>query len=620
MKSRLAHFGVSALLLVCFAFLSGCATPVGVSKISPREAYNEAYANPLNAGVLSDESKYVLNRYDLLNTFESEPAEAIAVLHKKALQDNRTDILYTLAEASYLYGTQLVDSTKKEEQKLAPDYFLLCALYSFYFVSGESSNQRQDIFFDYRARNSIDLYNFSLWQGFANDAEGVTLEAAERKLPFGSISITVDTTHFPWNLADIKTFLPAYEYKVRGVLVRNRTSGIGIPLIALSNKNDNEFTSDQSVPATAFLRIEGDLAALNNGLASGVLELYSTWDTSTIQSKYGDLPLDSDLTVPLAYDLEGSSYFDLGLSVFLGREASKIPDGLYMTKPYRPGRIPVVFVHGTASNPVWWTEMFNTLSVDPLIRENYQFWYFVYTSNKIIAMSAAELRNALTLQLAELDPNSIDGALQQMVVVGHSQGGLLTKYTAVDTSEKLVQALTGKTLESLDISAKNKQEIRQLLILKPLPFVKKVIFLSTPHRGSYLSQGWNRNLFRHLVSLPAKLVQTSMDMYEYMTDDVRRVLGGKVIITSADGMSPENPVIQALAEIPLAPGIEGHSIIAVQGDGDPKLGDDGVVEYKSAHLEGMASELIVPSDHSSQLNPLAIDEVRRILVENLNAY
>ena len=66
-----------------------------------------------------------------------------------------------------------------------------------------------------------------------------------------------------------------------------------------------------------------------------------------------------------------------------------------------------------------------------------------------------------------------------------------------------------------------------------------------------------------------------------------------------------------------APGVQGHSIIAVQTDGDPKLGNDGVVEYSSAHLDGMASEFIVKSDHSSQLNPLAIDEVRRILVENL---
>jgi hypothetical protein len=82
-------------------------------------------------------------------------------------------------------------------------------------------------------------------------------------------------------------------------------------------------------------------------------------------------------------------------------------------------------------------------------------------------------------------------------------------------------------------------------------------------------------------------------------------------------MSPENPLLKTLADIPLAPWVKGHSIIAVKGDGDPKLGNDGVVEYSSAHLDGMESEFIVRSDHSSQLHPLAIDEVRRILVEHV---
>ena len=106
-----------------------------------------------------------------------------------------------------------------------------------------------------------------------------------------------------------------------------------------------------------------------------------------------------------------------------------------------------------------------------------------------------------------------------------------------------------------------------------------------------------------------------------MTDDVKKLMGGeKTFFTSADGMSPSNPLLEALAEIPLAPGVQGHSIIAVNTDGDPKLGNDGVVEYKSAHLDGMASEMIVHSGHSSQLNPQAIDEVRRILVEKLGAF
>jgi pimeloyl-ACP methyl ester carboxylesterase len=619
MRLGMIACSANAVLLFCLFFLSGCATPVGVNALSPREAYHDAYANPLNAGVLSDQAKYVLNRYDLLRKFDSEPAASIAVLHEKALHDDRGDILYTLAEGSYLYGSQLADSYQEEEQKRAPDYFLLSALYSFYFVSGERSRQSLNIF-DHRVRAAVDMYNFGLWQAFATgDDAGLVLKSAERKLPLGSISISIDTSKFPWKMEEFEKFLPSDKYKVRGVSVRNRTAGIGLPLIALRKTTGSGSFGGQAAAVTAILRIQGDLAALSAGTASAALELYSTQDTSTIYSKNNDaIPLESDLTSPMAYRLEGSEFFDLGLSAFLGREPNKIPDGLYMTEPYRPGKIPVVFVHGTASNPVWWVEMFNTLRFDPLIREKYQFWYFVYTSNKATAISAAELRDALRKRVAMLDPQGKDPALQQMVVAGHSQGGLLTKFTAVDTGEKLVQAVTGKTLASLEMSEANKAKVSNFLIIKPLPFVKEVIFLSTPHRGSFQSKAWNRNLVRSLITFPVTLVQNSMELFDFMSDDVKKMLGGKkTVFTSADSMSPDNPVIRTLAEIPLAPGITGHSIIAVKGDGDPKLGNDGVVEYSSAHLDGMASELIVRSGHSSQLNPLAIDEVRRILVERL---
>ena len=50
---------------------------------------------------------------------------------------------------------------------------------------------------------------------------------------------------------------------------------------------------------------------------------------------------------------------------------------------------------------------------------------FVYTSNKPVAMSAAELRDALNEKMAALDPQGNDLALQQMVVAGHSQGSLI---------------------------------------------------------------------------------------------------------------------------------------------------------------------------------------------------
>jgi hypothetical protein len=82
-------------------------------------------------------------------------------------------------------------------------------------------------------------------------------------------------------------------------------------------------------------------------------------------------------------------------------------------------------------------------------------------------------------------------------------------------------------------------------------------------------------------------------------------------------MSPKNPVMLALAEIPVAPGIDAHSIIAVKGAGPAEAGDDGVVAYRSAHVDYVRSELVLRGSHSCQSMPATIEEVRRILREHL---
>ena len=72
-----------------------------------------------------------------------------------------------------------------------------------------------------------------------------------------------------------------------------------------------------------------------------------------------------------------------------------------------------------------------------------------------------------------------------------------------------------------------------------------------------------------------------------------------------------------MADLPLASGVVGHSIIAVKPGMDIATGNDGVVEYKSAHIEGVESEFIVRASHSSQSHPFTIEEVRRILLQHI---
>ncbi len=115
-----------------------------------------------------------------------------------------------------------------------------------------------------------------------------------------------------------------------------------------------------------------------------------------------------------------------------------------------------------------------------------------------------------------------------------------------------------------------------------------------------------------MVALPSNLTQV---FTELVTNNQ-----GKLVLrnmnrlpTSIDNMTPGNPFIQTLSEIPVAPGIAAHSIIAVAGDGPRESGSDGVVRYESAHIEGVESELVVDSTHSAQGLPETIEEIKRIL-------
>jgi len=152
--------------------------------------------------------------------------------------------------------------------------------------------------------------------------------------------------------------------------------------------------------------------------------------------------------------------------------------------------------------------------------------------------------------------------------------------------------------------------VRRLAVFEPLPEVRRVIFISTPHRGSYLAGGLARNLARRFLTLPQHALTTTTQMLTLaprLGPDVR------LAFTSIDTMSPDNPGILALAEIPVKPPIKAHSIIAIKGDDVPPDGGDGVVKYTSAHIPDVESEFVVRSGHSCQDNPATIEEVRRIL-------
>jgi triacylglycerol esterase/lipase EstA (alpha/beta hydrolase family) len=288
-------------------------------------------------------------------------------------------------------------------------------------------------------------------------------------------------------------------------------------------------------------------------------------------------------------------------------------------EPHRRGRIPVVFVHGTASSAGRWAELYNELDNDPRLHGKYQFWFFSYETGNPIAYSAMRLRDALTAGIKLLDPEGKDPALRRMVLIGHSQGGLLSKALVVDSDADFWRNVSSKSIDEIRVSDTTRELLRHAFFFAPAPFVQRVIFLSTPQHGSYVAGSW----IAHQV---ARLVRAPLDVTKVLTDAVsgdREALtiqfakGTPRIPSSVDNMTPGNPWVKTMAAKPIAPGVHAHSIIAIKDGVISEHANDGVVAYESAHVDGVESELVVRSGHSCQANPHTIAEVRRILLAHL---
>ncbi len=636
MISRPLLFG----LVVFFVLLTfGCATPVGVSRVNESAVYSQINSSALTSNEYSSYTSVILHRHGLPDDdFLADPVQFIKKLHDIACHDERRDLLLSLSELCFLVAhkaeadqsQQVIDNREFYYSPMNPDgifpthepispkkYYLGSAVYAYLFLLGEGSDPPPGSF-DRRFRMACDLYNRSLSNVLTFSEGKVEIKENSLPLPVGAINLSVKKLEMPWNPDEFATILPADTFEVHGLSVRNREPGLGAPIIAVRKKRPGQPVAS-AVSATIFLEIKGSIENLEEGNCSGEVSTLSTMAENEIMINDKKVPLEMDLTAPLAYSLNDPILWSMGRNLFrMGRSLFK--PGIYPVQPYKQGLIPLVLIHGTMSSPFWWAEMLNTLAGDPQIRQHFQVWLYLYDSGKPVVFSAKHLRESIENQVRKFDPSGQDSALKNIVVMGHSQGGLLTRLTAVETGETIIKTVTGKTLKELDLKPKEQELVRQYAVIHPLPEVRRVIFIATPHRGSILAGSLARRMAARLVALPREVVQTATDLFNLSKRfSVAGQVRSSMARTSIDSMAPDNPSLLAIAELPFPENVKAHSIIAISGDEQPPDGDDGVVSYKSAHIDGVESELVVPYGHSCQTEPLVIEEVRRILIEHLDA-
>lgn len=589
---------------------TGCAPLVGVKHLSSRNANRAMTSNVLSTDDLSAPTRIALRRHNLIEQFDDKPEDAIAQLHRAVVsQGVPNDDLFALAELSFFFA----------EKSHKTQYYLAAAVYSFAYLFPEDPTLRPTAM-DPRYRLACDLYDRSITLGFkAAKGDNVELRASRYALPFGALDVAFDEADLKWANRQLKDFVPVAELEVIGLRNRYQSHGIGAPLAAATERTDASQPGDDlvgpfvRVPVTAVLLLDRPRQQLTGTEIRGTLRLIAANTAETITIGTETVPLEIDRTASIATSLAASSMLENELSVFLGNATGVHGQGrLGARAPFQPGRIPVVFVHGTNSSPARWADMINDLEADPWVRQHYQFWSFAYDSGNPIAYSAMLLRRALRKAVQTYDPEGHDPCLQHMIVIGHSQGGLLTKMTVIDSGDRFWRNVSDTPIDQLHVSDDTRALLREAMFVEPLPFVTRVVFVATPHRGSYLAGPQIvRRLVQKLVSMPSTLVRTGTDLFS--SGGVKPYLKMQTLPTAIDNMAPGHPFILTIAEIPVAPGVHAHSIIPVDGDGPKESGGDGVVKYLSAHIDGVESERIINSPHSCQSNPDTIDEVLRIL-------
>jgi hypothetical protein len=289
---------------------------------------------------------------------------------------------------------------------------------------------------------------------------------------------------------------------------------------------------------------------------------------------------------------------------------------LYMLDPYDPKRIPVVFVHGLLATPHNWYHVISAINEDPELRARYQPWYFLYPTGLDIPYSAHLLRQSLSEARQRLDPDHNDPGMNQMVLVGHSMGGLLCRLQTIDSKDLFLKSCFNCSLEELNLSAENRRRLEAAFTFKKQPYVKRLIFLAVPHKGSRVADVSLLYRMRGLIKLPSESMLLTKEILSGHPDALAPQIKawGEYAFLSLGNLSPRHPYLQALNSQPIP--VPHHSIVGKLSLKPLEESTDGVVPYQSAHLE-TGTELVVPKWHGLTDEPEAVEEVLARLRQHL---
>lgn len=408
---------------------------------------------------------------------------------------------------------------------------------------------------------------------------------------------------FSWSPQDFQHLLVVGNYQSKSIRQIHRRAGLGVPLVVVRYQPDDSgyFYRRHEFGATVVLHptVTPPAAEPEPGAANApsmTLEFFDSVAVRNIPVRGLTVPLAADLTAPLAYEANATerTYWE----DFFNTNTNHAKPKLGFIEPYRPGRIPVVLIHGLLSDSQTWLDVANDLRAVPEIMDRYQIWAFHYPTGIPFLASAAALREELYRAVATLDPSAADPALRHMVLVGHSMGGLIAKLQVTYSGSTIWNSYVNRPWEQIVASPDVKAKLQRAFFFDPVPYVRRVAFIGVPHGGSSLASRAVGRIGAACVKLPVEEDKERRLLLQY-NPGVFDPSFNRRFPNSIDLLEPNSPLLAAMRRLPVAPGVQLHSII---GTGYPVAGygdGDGVVPVSSALHAGVQTQRMVHAKHES---------------------
>jgi len=622
--------------LLCAAVLAAGCAGVKVGSISPAEYLAQRRGDVLTTGKLSTSAQEVLrvigSDADLCRRDGQACRQALA--DSAGITDEQrlsalSEVWLQVALSADKGGTSDGPSADK-----AIDAWLETARHAYAYLFFTDRNPRDRAFED-RQTQVRDYYNYAVQQAITglyssyqkNSRRGrdTTRPPTVPQVGDWHIDSDVSAMQLPPGAGLPQELIPAASLTFSGLRNIYRRDGFGAELVAVTDEptygaNAPPYRETPFPALTAVLKFDG--ADLRQVMSTRNLRIvvFDPYRTSSVQLGGQDIPLAANFTSGYGLWLARSDFELQALRSLFGSADGLTKPRIYLMQPYDPNRRTIIMLHGLASSPEAWINVANEVLGDETLRRSYQVWQVYYPTNAPLPLNNLAIREAVEQTIAHFDPTGKARASNDITLIGHSMGGVLSRLMVSSSEDKLWDAL----LASYPMQGAQQQRIEKRLApylrFEPLPQVSDAIFIASPHRGTDFANNRISRWVANLITLPVTMLGQLSDISRELIRIApgKQDLGPLRIPNSIDNLSDRDPFVRLSSGLPMNPRVRFHSIIGNDTPGVAlALSSDGIVPYESAHLDGAASELVIPSQHSVQENPLAILEIRRILKEQL---